>query len=81
MAAAVSRATGEPAPLTTVQIILWAVVRSVKVKEIKLSAPKGSGVYETKALLDCALWELDIVDQDYAAGWTPCSSTRDSSGL
>jgi len=36
-----------------------------KVKEIKLSVPKGSGLYETKALLDCALWELDIVDQDY----------------
>jgi hypothetical protein len=34
-------------------------------KEIKLSVPKDSGAYETKALLDCALWELDIVDQDY----------------
>ena len=36
-----------------------------KVKDIKLSVPKGSGVYEAKALLDCALWGLDIVDQDY----------------
>ena len=36
-----------------------------KVKDIKLSVPKGAGSYETKALLDCALWELDIVDQDY----------------
>ena len=35
------------------------------VKDIKLSVPKGNGVYETKALPDCALWELDIVDQDY----------------
>jgi hypothetical protein len=37
------------------------------VKDIRLSMPKGSGSYETKALLDCALWELDIVDQDYGA--------------
>ena len=36
-----------------------------KVKEIKLSVPKGFGTYETKTLLDCVLWELDIVDQDY----------------
>ena len=36
-----------------------------EVKDIRLSVPKGSGRHETKALLDCALWELDIVDQDY----------------
>ena len=36
-----------------------------KVKGIRLSVPKGQGSYETKALLDCALWELDVVDQDY----------------
>jgi len=26
---------------------------------------QATGSYETKALLDCALWELDIVGQDY----------------
>lgn len=36
-----------------------------EVRDIRLSVSKGSGVHETKALLDCALWELDIVDQDY----------------
>ena len=36
-----------------------------EVRDIRLSVPKGSGRHETKALLDCALWELDIVDQDY----------------
>jgi hypothetical protein len=46
------------------------------VKEIKLSVPKGSGVYETKALLACALWELDIVGQDYGTRTDTISSTR-----
>lgn len=36
-----------------------------EVKDIRLSVPKGSGAHEIKALHDCALWELDIVDQDY----------------
>ena len=38
---------------------------SKKVKDIRLSVPNGSGVYDTKALLDCTLWELDIVEQDH----------------
>lgn len=36
-----------------------------EVRTIRLSAPKRSGVHETKALPESALWELDIVDQAY----------------
>src|ERR687893_2066968 len=46
-----------------------------KSKEIKLSVPKGSGAYETKALLDCALRELDITPRTSGRG-TRCSSTE-----
>ena len=52
---------------------------SKKLKDIRLSVPKGSGVLETKALLDCASWELDIVDQDYGTRADTLLQHQDSS--
>jgi hypothetical protein len=50
-----------------------------KVKDIRFSFPKGSGVLETKALLDCASWELDEVDQGYGTRADTILQHQDSS--